>query len=197
MSTAAGGKDVSAKAVTMSSRICWGILGTGAIAHRFAQSIRHVSSAEIATVWGRNPATARELATITGAVCAESLHEFLASDVEAVYVATLPDTHAHYSRAILQTGKAVLCEKPVAINLTELRQCACTGPGAGTVFYGSYEATLLSGVPRLLRHLQCNPIGPVRFVRSGFPTVVPTQHRSWDLATSGGALMRALSFRLP
>ena len=42
-----------------------------------------------------------------------------ASDIDAVYIATLTDTHLHYALRCKEAGKAVYVEKPMAMSSAE------------------------------------------------------------------------------
>src|SRR5580765_6817933 len=53
------------------------------------------------------------------------------SDVDAVTIATPPDTHAELVRAALAAGKHVLCEKPFARDADEARSLLAAADTAG------------------------------------------------------------------
>ena len=56
-----------------------------------------------------------------GGVACYSLDDLLASDIDAVYIATLPDSHAAFTVLLpLRPGSMCLCEKPATVNLAEL-----------------------------------------------------------------------------
>lgn len=169
--------------------IRWGVVGTGAAARRFLQGMAHVPNAEVVSVWGRNPVTARAFAADCNASLAANLEELLASSIDVVYIATLPDTHASYSRAALLAGKAVLCEKPVAMNLRELEEILALAADRKLFFMEAMKPPFFPVYRKLLAQIERDPIGPVRFVRSGYSIVAPAQHSSWNLATGGGGLM--------
>ena len=48
--------------------------------------------------------------------------EFLASDVDVVYIGVLNDLHVEYSKKALEAGKHVICEKPISITVSELEE---------------------------------------------------------------------------
>ncbi|WP_086829057.1 Gfo/Idh/MocA family protein [Allokutzneria sp. NRRL B-24872] len=54
-----------------------------------------------------------------------------AEDVDAVYIATPPALHERYSLAALASGKAVFCEKPLAVDLAEGQRMAAAASRAG------------------------------------------------------------------
>ena len=52
----------------------------------------------------------------------DSLDDILDSNIDAVYVATHPDSHAEICLKSLAAGKHVVCEKPAALNVRQLQE---------------------------------------------------------------------------
>src|SRR5258708_17385110 len=102
--------------------IKWGIIGCGRIAHRFMQGLREVQGTELVSVWSRRAETVNSFVAQYGGIACKTVDELLNSDIDAVYIATLPDSHSLYSISALNAGKHVLCEKPAAVNLKTLEQ---------------------------------------------------------------------------
>jgi len=105
------------------SKIRWGIIGTGFIAGQFASDLKFVPNAEFHAVSSRSAEKAKKFADKFGAKkYYASLDEILAdSEVDIIYIATPNHRHAPESIAALGAGKAVLCEKPFALNSAELQ----------------------------------------------------------------------------
>jgi predicted dehydrogenase len=170
--------------------IRWGIIGAGGAARRFAEGLRDVSGATLCAVWSRRRETSASLVELFGGNISESLNELLASEIDAVYVGTLPDSHAAYSIAALQAGKHVLCEKPVTLDTEQLEQVIQTARTLGLLFMEAMKPPFYPLYKRLRAHLAGDPMGEVRFVRAGYATSnVPREHPSWQLETGGGSLM--------
>jgi scyllo-inositol 2-dehydrogenase (NADP+) len=174
----------------MKQSIAWGMIGTGAVARRFAEGLSHVPDATLAAVWGRNTATTETLAVQSGAIACESVESLLSSSIDAVYIGTHPDSHAEYSIAALKAGKHVLCEKPVMMNSGELDRVLDIARQHDLLFMEAMKPPFFPVYQRLLRQLEEEPIGPVGFVRAGHSTAdVPPEHPSWRLELGGGGLM--------
>jgi predicted dehydrogenase len=167
----------------------FGVVGTGAVARRFAQGVAHVAGAEIAAVWGRNVKTTRELAAFCEAEAALSAEDLFARDFDAVYIATLPDSHFEYARSALRAGKHVLCEKPVMRNVRELDEVLSLARRNGLLFMEAMKPPFFPVYTKLQKQLAEDPIGRVRFVRAGYAFPVPPDHPSWRLDTAGGGIM--------
>ena len=146
----------------------WGVIGPGRAAARFAQGLAGVPYSVIASVWGRNPDRARSYAErFHVQYVATSLDEFVSSPIDAVYVATHPDTHASLCVAALSTGKHVLCEKPVALSVAQLESVLAAARGNDRLFMEAMKPPFFPLYQRLRAHLAADPIGTIGFVRAG------------------------------
>ena len=63
-------------------------------------------------------------------------------EVDAVYIGTPNQTHCEYTITCLNAGKAVLCEKPLAINVTEGRKMIETARAKGVLLMEAMISTL-------------------------------------------------------
>ena len=151
-----------------SQTIRFGIVGPGRAAARFAQGLAAVSNSTLAAVWGRNhERTQAFVHKFSVPSAAASLDEFFASGIDAVYVATHPDTHAEYSIRALAAGKHVLCEKPSALNERQLTGILAAAKLHDRLFMEAMKPPFFPLYQRLREHLAAVPIGPVGFVRAG------------------------------
>lgn len=148
--------------------IRFGVIGPGRAATRFAAGIEAVAQAMIAAVWGRNAERAVEYARRFGvAGVAPTLEAILSADVDAIYVATHPDTHAEICIAALTAGKHVLCEKPSALNLRQLERILDAARANDRLFMEAMKPPFFPLYRRLREHLDRDPVGPIGFVRAG------------------------------
>jgi predicted dehydrogenase len=151
-----------------SKQIRFGIVGPGRAAARFAQGLTAVPNATLAGVWGRNPDRTAAFARQFGvSQTSPTLEALLASGIDAVYIATHPDSHAELSIAALAAGKHVLCEKPSALNVRQLQQILTAAREHDRLFMEAMKPPFFPLYQRLRRHLLDDPIGPVGFVRAG------------------------------
>jgi scyllo-inositol 2-dehydrogenase (NADP+) len=161
----------SSKTASESSKtapVRWGIIGPGRAAARFAQGLAGVPCATLVSVWGRNSERARAFAqTVSVPHVANALPELLAAPLDAVYVATHPDSHAELCIAALDAGKHVLCEKPAALNVRQLQSILAAARRANRLFMEAMKPPFFPLYRKLRRHLAAHPIGPIGFVRAG------------------------------
>ena len=105
-------------------QINFGILGPGKIANRFADAFIHVPSAKVIAVASRDENKAKEFAANKNIPNVHPNYEALVSDpdVDVIYVATPHPYHHEQTLLCLNHGKAVLCEKPMSLNLKQTRE---------------------------------------------------------------------------
>jgi len=148
--------------------IRFGVIGPGRAASRFAHGLKAVEGAEIAAVWGRNPERAGAYAEkFSVRSVAPALNDLMTSDVDAIYVATHPDTHAELCIAAMKAGKHVLCEKPAALNVAQVERVIAAAQTHGRLFMEAMKPPFFPLYRKLREHLEADPIGVVGFVRAG------------------------------
>jgi myo-inositol 2-dehydrogenase/D-chiro-inositol 1-dehydrogenase len=97
------------------------VLGCGRIGRMHALNLARHPRAELAYVYDVIDEAAAETADATGARQAGAIDEILsASDVEAVLIASSTDTHLDLLVCAVEAGKAVLCEKPIDLDLAKV-----------------------------------------------------------------------------
>jgi myo-inositol 2-dehydrogenase / D-chiro-inositol 1-dehydrogenase len=111
------------------------LMGAGRMARVHAKAIRAAGGRLVAVYDVVEPA-AKSLASDMSASVARSAEEALNhADVDAVLVATSSDTHVDFILQAVQAGKAVMCEKPLAPNLSDAQRCVnALGAKANKVF---------------------------------------------------------------
>jgi scyllo-inositol 2-dehydrogenase (NADP+) len=174
-------------------RIRWGIVGTGRIARRFAQGLAHVPHAQLAALWSRRAEPAKAFAEEFGGDACEVCADFdalLASGIDALYIATVQDSHADYAIAALQAGLHVLCEKPATINQPQLERVLEAARASQRLFMEAMKPPFYPLYRKLRQHLVDEPIGEVGLVRAGCSVPgVPDDHPSLSFEHAGGALL--------
>lgn len=103
-----------------------GIIGCGKIAQvRHIPELNANPDAQIIGYYNPTRSRAEEMAAKYGGKVYETIDEMLAdADIEAVVISLANVAHAEVSIKALESGKAVLCEKPMATTLTECEAMA-------------------------------------------------------------------------
>jgi predicted dehydrogenase len=89
------------------------------------------------------------------------------SDVDAVYVSLPPFAHGEIEHAIIDAGKAIFVEKPVAITMTEAREIDSHIKQKGVISCVGYQSRYSRAVQAARERLKGVPIGLVIAIRLG------------------------------
>lgn len=102
--------------------INWGIIGLGSIAHKFAKDLLTINGAKLYAVASRSQKKADDFKEQYQATKAYNSYKALAKDpnIDAVYIATPHALHMENTLLCLENNIAVLCEKPFAMNTSEV-----------------------------------------------------------------------------
>jgi predicted dehydrogenase len=95
----------------------WGVIGCGAVTEKkSAPAFNKVEQSRLVAVMRRDAGKARDYAVGHGVPKWYADADALIDDTEvnAIYVATPPSTHAEYAIKALRAGKPVYVEKPMA-----------------------------------------------------------------------------------
>lgn len=171
----------------------WGIMGPGRIAHQFAQDLRHVPRAKLSAVVSRSRERARAFADTYAAPHAfDDYADFLeCPDLDIVYIATPHTQHADLAIRCLEAGKAVLCEKPWAINLAEAERMISTAQAGGNFLMEAIWTRFLPSTQKILELIGEGALGDLLSVKAdfGFATPYQPEGRLFKPELGGGALL--------
>jgi predicted dehydrogenase len=107
------------------SPVRWGILSTSAFtAKRFLPHARRADNTAFVAVASRSPELAQRFASEHDIPTAYGTYDELLADpsIDVIYVPLPNHLHVEWTRKAAEAGKHVLCEKPMAMNATELEQ---------------------------------------------------------------------------
>lgn len=173
--------------------IRWGILGTGKIAHKFAQDLLLLPDAQLAAVGSRTAAAAAAFGAEYRIPRCHGSYEALAADldVDAVYVATPNTLHRENTLLCLNHGKAVICEKPFAMNTAETEEMIACARRQKVFLMEAMWMRFLPVMVRLRELLRAGAIGDVRLLdaRFCFRAEWQPEGRLLNPALGGGSLL--------
>ena len=172
----------------------WGILSTGTIAKKFAETLSQMKGeAILAAVASRNIEKAEVFANEHRAGAYFGSYKELADseDIDAVYVATPNRFHFEHSMMCLNTGKHVLCEKPFTTNANHARELYAAARSKGLFIMDAIKNMHLPIYQKLRQLLDNGVIGDVRHIRAdyGFSSTGARKDFKLDSAMGGGALL--------
>jgi len=146
------------------STIRWGIIGCGDVTEiKSGPGFRKAARSELVAVMRRNGALAEDYARRHGVARWYADAQALIDDpgVDAVYIATPPDSHCDYALAVAAAGKPALVEKPMARNLAECDSMVAAFARAGLPLYVAYYYRSLPVIGEVARLLASGAIGRV------------------------------------
>ncbi len=177
----------------MAERIRWGIAGTGVIADAFVEDLALLPDAEVVAVGSRAQDTADAFASRHDIPHRHVGYDALAADpdVDAIYVAVPHTGHEDVTLAAIDGGKAVLCEKPFAVNAAETGRMIAAARAAGVFLMEAMWVRFLPHQVALRELLAQGRIGASRslVVDRGEVLSADPKHRVRDLELGGGALL--------
>ncbi len=177
----------------MAKTIRWGILGTGSIAHKFATGLADLPDTELAAVGSRREETAHAFAEHFGIPRRHSSYQALADDpeVDVIYISTPHPFHLENTLLCLGAGRAVLCEKPFAMNAAEARRAVDFARERGLFLMEAMWTRFLPHMVRLGALVAEGAIGEPRMLQAsiGFLRDSNPQGRLFDPDLGGGALL--------
>ncbi len=171
----------------------WGIAAPGHIATQFAEGLALVDGAAIAAVGSRSTERAHAFGDRFDIPNRHGSYEDLMTDptVEVVYVATPHSQHEAVVLMALEAGKHVLCEKPFALNATQAARMVEAARARGLFAMEALWSRFLPAYRVVADLLRNGRIGEPLVVEADFGFRVPLmpEHRLFDLAQGGGALL--------
>ena len=177
----------------MKDKIRWGILATGIIAGKFAKGLSVLDDAELFAVGSRKKKTAEDFAQKFGVQRAYPSYEELAKDkdVDVIYISSLHPFHMENTILCLGEGKAVLCEKPFAMNAQQTRKMIELAGKQKVFLMEAMWTRFIPVVVKVREILKQGLIGQVRFLHINFGCRMEwdPMHRLFNPELGGGALL--------
>src|SRR6187402_265920 len=177
----------------MKKKIRWGILGCGKIANKFATDLQLIEDAELVAVASRDVEKGKAFASLFHARLNFNTYEALAScdEVDVIYIATPHGFHLEHTSLCLQHSKAVLCEKPMAINSKQVKEMIDLAQKQKVFLMEAFWTKFLPQYQKVVELIQAGEIGTIKMIEAdfGFKATSPTPQRLYDVALGGGALL--------
>lgn len=147
--------------------IRWGIIGCGAVCEvKSGPGFQRAAHSALVAVMRRDGAKAKDFAARHGVPRWYDSADALVSDpeVDAVYVATPPGSHAEHALRAARAGKPVYVEKPMALDHAECLRVIEACRAAGTPLFTAYYRRSLPRFAAYKRVIDAGEIGALRSV---------------------------------
>ena len=173
-----------------------GVAGTGFIGAVHARSAR-LAGGHLAGVAASTPQRGEQAAAQLGAERAYATAEELveASDIDVVHICTPNHLHLPLAERALAAGKHVVCEKPLALDLTGAQRladaAASSGRCVGVPFVYRYHPTVLEARERV----RSGATGPLRLLHGSYlqDWLLKPEDDNWRIDEQLGGLSRAFA----
>ena len=178
----------------MDRKIRFGIVGTGTIAHRFAEAMKNVTNAELVAVASRSQENAEKFGDeFSIPVRFGSYEEMAASDViDAAYIAVPHSGHIGCSCLMMNNSKHVLCEKPMAVNTAEAEEMIRCAKENDVLLMEAMWARLVPGTLKMLEIIEDGILGDILGVEGKFCYTMDEDemdHHVFKNENGGGSLL--------
>ena len=159
----------------------WGIIGCGDVTEvKSGPAFQKASGSRLVAVMRRRPELAADYARRHGVPRWYDQADALIGDaeVDAVYVATPPDTHAHYALLAAAAGKPAYVEKPMARHAPECDRMVEAFAQAGQKLFVAYYRRCLPRFVQVKELLAAGALGRTTEIRLHFSE--PRHHEPGD-----------------
>ena len=185
------------------NKINWGIIGCGDVTEvKSGPAFNKVPNSSLVAVMRRNAAKAEDYAKRHGVSKWYDDAQRLIDDpgVNAIYIATPPDSHEEYTLRAFAAGKPVYVEKPMTINSASAKKMLQASLNAGIKLSVAHYRKAQPRFKKVKALLEAKEIGEVRMVNLQLvqppqSSLIAKTDEFWrvDPAISGGGLFHDLS----
>jgi predicted dehydrogenase len=173
--------------------IQWGIIGLGSIAKKFATDLSTVEDSQLVAVASRSQQKADKFAFKYNSKKAYDSYEKLVKDsqVDAVYIATPHRFHKEHTLLCLRHKKAVLCEKPFAMNLQDVTEMVEVAKEHNVLLMEALWTFFLPHFNYVIDVVKSEKFGKLKSLEADFGFFHPydIEHRLFNKQLGGGSLL--------
>lgn len=171
----------------------WGICSAGKISNDFVVALQTLPAQDhqAVAVAARDLNRAKEFAQSHNIPKAYGTYEELAKDpdIDIVYVGAIHPTHRDLVLMFFNHGKNVLCEKPMAMNLTEVKELISAARKHNVFLMEAFWSRFFPVYEEIRSLLHQKVIGEVKLVRAEFGVNLLGVPRAVEKELGGGAIL--------
>lgn len=151
-------------------KLRWGLLSTARINRKLIPPLKASPRNELSAIASRDLKRAQQYAQEWGIPTAYGRYEDLLNDpsIDVIYNSLPNSLHAEWTIKALQAGKHVLCEKPLALTLTEVDAITLASEKAGRVVAEAFMYRHHAQTLKVKELVESGVIGQLRLVRGSF-----------------------------
>jgi len=170
-----------------------GFVGPGNIVRRVMTDFHNAKGVELTAIASRSLERAQKAAQEYGARYAFGSYEEMAKcdEIDLVYIATPHTFHCEQSILMMEHGKHVLCEKPMALNEAETRKMAECARKNNVFLMEAMWTRFFPAMKDMVALINSGEIGEIRHIYSVFSYVASSgeEGRLFVRELAGGSLL--------
>ena len=172
------------------------IVGTGFMGKVHAENVRRLGNVEVAAIVGSRPETAQKFAASIDVPFATSdLGQVLKNpEIQAVHICTPNAQHFPMALAAVNAGKAVLCEKPMTMNVDEAKKLVAAAKEKGTVNAVQHNLRYYPVVQQIRQMIAAGDLGDILIVQGTYSQdwLLYETDWNWRLASEANGKLRVM-----
>jgi len=105
--------------------LCWAVIGSGDVVSRLVKNSFHIpGKSSVKYIYSKKYDEAKKISLKYKLGKPTKNIKLIINDnqINSIYIATTPDSHAHYAKMFAKLKKNILCEKPLALNLKDINE---------------------------------------------------------------------------
>ena len=173
-------------------KLRWGMIGAGNISHSFVKDFHLMKNAELVAVATSDKNRGQVFAKKYNIPLACTYKELYGSnEVDVVYISTTHNYHYEQALACLKNGKAVLCEKPITVNITECNELIKVAKEQNIFLMEAMWTYFLPAVHKAKQWIDEGRIGNLKVIQAdfGYPMEKNMTGRIYNPDLAGGSLL--------
>ncbi len=162
--------------------ISLGLIGAGIMGERMLRAAldQPATALRVAGIWDPSAEAVARIGAALPAVAQKPDAAALIAASDCVYIASPPSSHLGHARAALAAGKAVFCEKPLAVDVEDARAFVAEAADRGAV---NFPFASSPAVARLRKWIDSGAIGTPQ--RVSIEVAFAKWPRSWQVDAAG------------
>jgi predicted dehydrogenase len=178
------------------SRVKTAVIGAGFMGKVHSEAIRRLGNVDIVAVsaWGDKEASGFAAAIGVDRYYGDYKDLLADKEVQAVHVCTPNALHAPISKEAMLAGKAVLCEKPLAMSSAEAQDLVATAAQTGAVNCVNHNLRFYPVVQHIRRMIESGDLGEVLIAQGTYyqDWLLYDTDWNWRIDTKANGALRAM-----
>jgi predicted dehydrogenase len=172
------------------------VIGAGFMGRSHSEAIRRLGHVEIAAVCGISEQEGKSFGEAIGVERTTGDYTTLLADpdIEAVHVCTPNALHAPISKAFMQAGKHVLCEKPLTLNVAEAQEMVDTAKKKNLANCVNHNLRYYPVVQHIRRMIEGGELGEILLVQGTYSQdwLLYDTDYNWRIEAKDNGALRAM-----